>query len=107
MRDAGVHRYDEIELRYQGRRIGKVIKLLTEPEHVATRERLRVTGADFLLQAHKGRIDLQKRQEVVQPHRPLPIPDMLRIASPGEPDLRRALGPVQRAPIFPGSLWDA
>ena len=100
MRDAGVNGYDEIELRYQSGRIRKISELLLEPEHIATRQRLRVTGANFLLQAHKGHVDVQEWQEIAQPHRPLAIPDMFRIARPRKPDPRGAFGPKQLLPMF-------
>ena len=64
MRDSGVDRYHEIQMRYQRRGVGKILKLMAEMNDAAPLlERRPVGGANFFLQADKRGVDVHERQQ--------------------------------------------
>src|SRR3984957_13704197 len=92
MRDRGVNRYHQIEMRYQRRGVGEPCKLVTEMNDVgAFPKRRHIGGANLFLQADERGVDIKERQQTAQIDRPLPVPDVFRVAGPGYSDPRARL----------------
>ena len=66
MRDAGIDRDDEVQMRDQGCRVGESPEVVAEMQHIAPLlKQQRIVGADLPLQADESRGDIQERQQDV------------------------------------------
>ena len=88
MRDAGVDRDDQIQLRYQRRGIGKILKRVAVVKNIGTiSEQGGILGANVLLQADKGDIGtnaVQQWYEGTQTDRPFPVSFVPGVARPDQ-----------------------
>ena len=106
MRDAGVYRNDQIQVRDQRRGIGEIFQIISEMEDVAAfAQQVRIRRPDVSLQAHEGGVNaVEERQYRSEWNRSVVIVRMSRAARPGEADAAPAGGAEARFPVNDG-LW--